>query len=411
VKRGIANDGQRQCHEIRKCDIRAGYAKGHANTVKMKCMKASAAACDVTVIGAGVIGLAVADAVSRHCGNVVLLERHHSFGRETSSRHSGVIHAGIYYPAGLLKARLCREGNRLLYERCSARGIPHRRVGKFIVAVTDDEGDALTAIGAQARENGVSDLVWLSPRQIRMHEPAIRAKAALFAPSTGIIDAHGLMRSLYLDAESRGMICVYRSTVTGIAYTGRDYDVEVNDGEYRFRTRAIVNCAGLHADRLAAMAGIDIDREGYRLHYCKGNYFTAFPSPRLTHLVYPVPQKYNEGLGIHATLDLGDRVRFGPDTQYIEQLDYDVDASRLEAFYRSIATYLPGIRREQLAVDMCGIRPKLQGPDEEYRDFVIKEESSLGLPGLINLIGIESPGLTSCIPIGRHVATLVKRYL
>jgi L-2-hydroxyglutarate oxidase LhgO len=374
-------------------------------------MREDGTECTVTIIGAGVIGLAIADALGGHCRNVVLLERHHSFGQETSSRHSGVIHAGIYYPAGLLKARFCREGNRLLYDRCIAKGIPHRRVGKLIVAVTDDDEDALSAIRTQARENGVSDLVWLSPQQIRRLEPDIHAKSALYSPSTGIIDAHGLMRSLYHDAESRGVVCVYRTTVSGITYTGRDYEVEVNDGEYRFRSQVIVNCAGLHADRIAAWAGIDIDRESYRLHYCKGNYFTASPAPRLTHLVYPVPQTHNEGLGIHATLDLGDRVRFGPDTQYVDQLEYDVDAGRLEAFYQSIKTYLPGIRREHLAVDMCGIRPKLQGPGEGYRDFVIKEESALGLPGLINLIGIESPGLTSCIPIGRHVAALVKRHM
>ncbi|MBN2688370.1 MAG: NAD(P)/FAD-dependent oxidoreductase [Deltaproteobacteria bacterium] len=363
----------------------------------------------ITVIGAGVVGLACAEVLSAQYSGVLVLEKNPSFGQETSSRHSGVIHAGIYYPTGLLKAESCRDGNRRLYEVCGERDIPHERIGKLIVAVTDDEEEDLFTLKDRAERNGVNDLALLSERQVRSLEPYVSARAGLFSPSTGIIDAHSLMRSFYITAVSNDTLIVFNSAVTDIHYDGHAYDVEINGGDYRFRTAILINSAGLHADGIAALAGIDVEKEGYRLKYCKGNYFYASPAPPLKHLVYPVPQLRNEGLGIHATLDLGGRVKFGPDTEYIDDLDYRVNEKRKESFFRSIVTYLPSVTIDSLHADTCGIRPKLQGPGDPYRDFVIKEERDGGFPGLINLIGIESPGLTSCISIAHRVASLVER--
>ena len=219
------------------------------------------------------------------------------------------------------------------------------------------------------------------------------------------------MRSFYLKAGSAGALIAFRSEATAIHFDGSDYEIESNAGEYRFKTRAIVNSAGLHAERVAAMAGIDTDRAGYRLRYCKGSYFSATPSPELSHLVYPVPTKNHEGLGIHATPDLGGRIRFGPDVEYIDRLNYEVDEKKRDLFHGSIQRYLPGVSKEALNPDMCGIRPKLQGPGEPIRDFLIRHEGALGLRRMISLIGIESPGLTSCIPIANRFRDLIREVL
>jgi len=366
---------------------------------------------DITIIGAGVVGLAIAEELSGQYANVLLLEKNSSYGMETSSRHSGVIHAGIYYPAGFLKAGFCREGNRLLYEICEERNIPHKRTGKLIVAADDSEMGELSKIRERAEMNGVDDLLHLSRRKLHAMEPEVRAHEALFSPSTGIIDTHALMTSFYLKAQSEGAVIVFRSEVTGIESSEDMYEMQVNGGEYSFRTRVLINCAGLHSDSIASCAGIDIDEKAYRLSYCKGDYFSASPSPKLSHLVYPVPQEEQVGLGIHATLDLAGRVRFGPDTEYVTALEYAVDEEKGNAFWESVKKYLPGVRREQIRPDTSGIRPKLQGPGDPYRDFIITEESAAGYPGLINLIGIESPGLTSCLPIARYVSRLVEAYV
>ena len=365
----------------------------------------------IVVIGAGVIGLTVAEELAASFRNVLVVEKNTGFGQETSSRNSEVIHAGIYYPAGSLKSIFCTEGNRLLYEICNKRQIPNKRLGKLIVATNEEECRALKELREQAYQNGVMDLARLGKKQVSVLEPEIKAVEALFSPSTGIIDTHSLMRSFLLTAEERGITAAFRSCVTAVRFDGNGYDVDINGGEYRFRTRILINCAGLHSDKVAALAGMDIDELGYRLKYCKGNYFTLSPAPRLRHLVYPAPVKNNEGLGIHATLDLNNRVRFGPDSEYVKELEYSVDESQKSSFYQAIKKYLPSIAPEALYPDMSGIRPKLQGPGEPFRDFVIREEKDLGYPGLINLIGIESPGLTSCIAIGKHVSSLVEKAL
>jgi L-2-hydroxyglutarate oxidase LhgO len=366
---------------------------------------------NITVIGAGVVGLSIAEELSTHYKRILLIEKKDGFGQETSSRNSEVIHAGIYYPHGFLKASLCIEGNRLLYDLCRDRNIPHKRTGKLIVATNDEECERLEIIKKHAEGNGVSDLTLLGKKQVLTLEPEVSAKAAIYSPSTGIIDSHSLMRSFCINAESSGAVIAFRSKVTAIRAENDIFEVETNGGEYRFHTRAIINSAGLYSDSIAAMAGIDIDQHGYRLKYCKGNYFSASPYPKLHHLVYPVPPENTESLGIHATLDLSNRVKFGPDSQYIDDIEYSIDEGRRESFYQSIRNYLPRIKPEYLHPDMCGIRPKLQGAGEAYRDFIIKDERDIGYPGLINLIGIESPGLTSCLAIARHVKSLVTSYI
>ena len=366
---------------------------------------------NITVIGAGVVGLCIAEELSAKYKRVLLIEKNDGFGQETSSRNSEVIHAGIYYPHGFLKASLCTEGNRLLYDLCRERNIPHKRIGKLIVAINDEECERLENIKKHAEGNGVSDLTLLGKKQTLTLEQEVSAKAAIYSPSTGIIDSHSLMRSFCINAEKNGAVVALRSKVTAIHTKDGIYELETNGGEYRFHTRVIINSAGLYSDSIAAMAGINIDRHGYRLLYCKGNYFSASPAPRLNHLVYPVPPENTESLGIHATLDLGNRVKFGPDSQYIDEIEYSIDEGRRESFYQSIRNYLPGIKPEYLHPDMCGIRPKLQGPGEAYRDFIIRDERDIGYPGLINLIGIESPGLTSCVAIARYVNALVAPYL
>ena len=362
---------------------------------------------DITIIGAGVVGLAVAEELSRRYGNILLLEKNDSHGQETSSRNSEVIHAGIYYPAGTLKAALCIEGRRLLYEACETRGIRCHRAGKLIVATREDEEAALHDLLGKAHANGVDDLLMLSGRVVRSLEPEVSATAALLSPSTGIIDSHGLMRSMMVGATGNGVTAVFRSCVTAAHYDGSRHELELNNGESRVASRVVVNSAGLKSDRVASLPGIDAEAEGYRLKPCKGSYFSASPPPRIRHLVYPVPTPKHEGLGVHATLDLGGRVRFGPDVEYVDAIDYRVDEGKRDAFHDAIIRYLPFLAKESLQPDMCGIRPKLQGPGEEIRDFVIAEESRLGLPGWVNLIGIESPGLTACMAIARRVAELV----
>jgi L-2-hydroxyglutarate oxidase LhgO len=366
---------------------------------------------NITIIGAGVVGLAIAEELSRHFDSILLLEKNESQGQETSSRNSEVIHAGIYYPEGSLKASLCVGGRKLLYEACEKRGIRHHRIGKLIVATNEGEEEALHNLLGKAHANGVDDMLLLSGRVVHSMEPEVSATAGLLSPSTGIIDSHGLMRSLLVSSTENGVNAVFRSAVTGARFDGSRYDLEVNNGEYRVSSRIVVNSAGLQSDRMAGLPGIDIDLAGYRLKLCKGSYFSASPPPRLRHLVYPVPTPKHEGLGVHATIDLGGRVRFGPDVEYVDFIDYRVDEGKRDAFHSSILTYLPFLAKESLSPDMSGIRPKLQGPGEDIRDFVIREESRLELPGWVNLIGIESPGLTACLAIAKQVAHLIEPLL
>jgi L-2-hydroxyglutarate oxidase LhgO len=367
-----------------------------------------------TIIGAGVVGLAVAAELSKTRNGIMILERNPAFGQETSSRNSEVIHAGIYYAKDSMKARLCVEGNRLLYRMCEQRRIPHRRCGKLIVATDNEEEAILATIQEQARENGAEPLEMLSARQIKRLEPNVKASAGLFSPATGIIDSHRLMRHFAARAKKNGAQLVPQTMVSRVEGldNGR-YRVHVvyPDGQTdTFSSRWIVNCAGLGSDRIAHSMGIDIDRCGYRLHYWKGEYFSLdVPRGYLNRLVYPVPQPNHVGLGVHATIDLSDRVKLGPNAVYLPGRDFDfsIDPAAREAFFAAAVRYLPAIAPGQLNPEMAGIRPKLQKPGDPARDFVIAEESSKGLAGVVNLIGIESPGLTASPAIARHVAALM----
>ena len=368
---------------------------------------------DITIIGAGVIGLAIAAQVAGRNRSVYVLEKNERFGQETSSRHSGVIHSGIYYPEGSLKARLCVEGSRLLYELCRKHGIGHKKLGKLIVATGDDETTQLEELRERGQRNGVEGLQIISRRELNKLEPHVRGVAALFSPLTGIIDSHALMEYFAARAREGGAEIACRKKVVSIGKVSEGYEVTVEEGngdKFSFTTRVLINCAGLYCDKIAELAGIDMGRAGYRLHYCKGEYFTVGngKSKLVERLIYPVPEVKNTGLGVHVTLDLEGGMRLGPNTLYVDSIDYAVDSRHKDSFYDSAQKMLPFIEYEDLEPEMAGIRPKLQGPGEDVRDFVIRDESDKGLPGLLNLIGIESPGLTSSPAIGRYVAGLVK---
>jgi L-2-hydroxyglutarate oxidase LhgO len=358
---------------------------------------------DCVVAGAGVVGLAVARALGDAGREVLLLEAADAIGSGISSRNSEVIHAGLYYASGSLKGRLCVAGREPLYAWCAERGVAHRRLGKLIVATDAAQHGALERLAAQARANGVEDLRWLDAREARALEPALVCREALLSPSTGIIDSHGLMLSLLGAAEDRGALLALRSPlVRARVLAGGGFELDVGGpAPTRLRARTLVNCAGLDAPALAA--SIDgLPREHVpRGRLCKGNYFRCAGRPAFSRLVYPLPE--GAGLGVHLTLDLAGQMRFGPDVQWIERIDHDVDASRADVFYAAIRRWWPALPDGALAPDYAGIRPKLGGPEEPARDFLIEGPREHGIEGLVNLFGIESPGLTACLAIGAHV--------
>jgi L-2-hydroxyglutarate oxidase LhgO len=365
----------------------------------------------ITVIGAGVVGLAVAAKLAPKSRDLVVLERRERHGQETSSRNSEVIHAGMYYPAGSLKARLCVEGNGLLYEATERHGIPCRRLGKLIVAGSDAEEPGLESLLALGRANGV-ELRMLTRAESASLEPNVRSVAALFSPNTGIVNTHALMDHLATKARSAGALIQLRSELLALERRGSDYRLEVRtpDGNESFTSERVVNAAGLDADTVAALCGIDVEAAGYRLRWCKGSYFSvsAAKARLVSRLVYPVPGHVS--LGVHAVLGLEGRLRFGPDVEYLSErkADYRVREERRPAFGEAVRRLVPAIRDEDLEPDTSGIRAKLQGPGEPFRDFVIREESDRGLPGLVSLIGMDSPGLTSALAIADHVAGLLQ---
>jgi L-2-hydroxyglutarate oxidase LhgO len=360
----------------------------------------------VTIIGGGVVGLAIAAELSDPHRPCLLLERHAKCGEETSSRNSEVIHAGIYYATGSLKASLCIEGNRLLYELCGANDIPHRRITKIITATRPEERDELERLFTLGSANG-APLRLLTAQEVHSLEPSVTSVGGILSPLTGIISAHGLMDYYRHKALEQGALCQMRCTVVGIEKRTSDFLISVEEQGVRstLTSEVVVNAAGLESDTIAALAGIDVDAAGYRLHYSKGSYF-ALPgslSRCVSRLVYPVPTK--DTLGVHAVLDLGGRLKFGPDIEYCADrtLNYDVAPSKRHAFAESVRRILPFVKDEDLTPDMSGIRPKLQSPGGPARDFVITNETERGLDGLINLIGIESPGLTASPAIARYV--------
>lgn len=360
---------------------------------------------DCVVVGAGVVGLAVARALALQGREVLVLEAADAIGTGTSSRNSEVIHAGLYYPTGSLKARLCVRGREMLYAYCAERSVPHQRCGKLVVATSDDQIEGLRAIELRARANGVLDLQWLSRDEARALEPALECVAALHSPSTGIVDSHALMLALQGDLEHAGGLVALNSPLSRAGQAQGAIELIADDGT-RLQARTVVNAAGLQAPALAArFAGLDpahVPKAGY----AKGNYFTLAGRAPFSRLIYPVPEA--AGLGVHLTQDLGGQAKFGPDVQWVESPDdLMVDPARGDAFYAEVRKYWPGLRDGALLPGYAGIRPKIHGPGMPAPDFVIQGPAVHGVPGLVNLFGIESPGLTSALAIADHVATLV----
>ncbi len=364
---------------------------------------------DCVVIGAGVVGLAVARALALEGREVMLLEAANAIGTGTSSRNSEVIHAGIYYPQGSLKARLCVEGKQLLYDYCAERGLAHRRCGKLIVATSQAQAAELPAIIARAAANGVHDLVLLTREEAQAMEPQLACVAAVYSPSTGIVDSHALMLSLQGDLENAGGVVALNSALAHAQCGDSAITLVAEDGTV-LQAQRVVNAAGLQAPALAArFAGLD-PAWVPRSYYAKGNYFTLAGRSPFNRLIYPVPEPaaHLAGLGVHLTIDLGGQAKFGPDVQWVDSPDeLQVDAARGDAFYAEVRKYWPGLADGALAPGYAGIRPKIQPPGAPAGDFVIQGPGVHGVRGLVNLFGIESPGLTSSLAIARHVAGLL----
>ena len=364
----------------------------------------------LTIVGAGVVGLAVAARLAERYPDTVLLEQHDRHGTESSSRNSEVIHAGLYYPTDSLKARLCVRGNRLLYEASERLGIPTRRTGKLVVAMRAEEEPELERLFALGTANGV-ELTRLSEGQCRQLEPHVPATAGLLSPSTGIVSAHGLMDVFLQQARAGSAIVQVRAKLIGAERRDRDYrlTLQTPEGTESFTSERVVNAAGLESDTVAELFGIDADEAGYRLHWWKGSYFTVSGAKAglLSHLVYPLPE--HASLGVHAVLGLDGRLRFGPDAEYLpdRRRDYAVDESKRGEFGASVRRLVPDIADDDLSPDLAGIRAKRQAPGDGFRDFAVAEESGRGLPGLINLIGFDSPGLTASLALAEEVDRLL----
>jgi len=360
---------------------------------------------DAVVVGAGVVGLAIARELALQGREVLVLEQADAIGTGTSSRNSEVIHAGIYYPRGSLKALLCVQGKALLYAYCAERGIAHRRCGKLIVATSAEQLAQLDKVLAMALGNGVDDLQWLTRAQAQQLEPALECVGALLSPSTGIVDSHALMLSLQGDMENAGGALAVNSGLDSARCTDRGIELLASDGT-PLLARVVVNAAGLAAPMLARRFQGLAPEHLPTPHYAKGNYFTLAGRSPFDHLVYPVPE--GAGLGVHLTIDLGGQAKFGPDVQWVDSpTDLVVDPARGEAFYAEVRKYWPALQDGALLPGYAGIRPKLQPAQAGPADFVIQGPQAHGVAGLVNLFGIESPGLTSALAIARQVAGML----
>lgn len=367
---------------------------------------------NITVIGAGVVGLAIAQKITERHDNVFIIEKHNTFGQETSSRNSEVIHVGIYYPKDSLKAKLCVDGKNLLYDYCKKFDVPHKKCGKLIIATNEAEISVIEEVQQTAKNNGVNDLIMLGRDEISDLEPNIFALKALLSPSTGIIDTHSLMKQYETNTINYGGQIAYGSEVTAISRNADGYKITISDAdnrEYSFTSAIVINSAGLTSDIVSEMVGIKDDQ--LKIMFCKGEYFRINPPKNrlLKRLIYPVPHPKLEHIGVHVTVDMAGAVKLGPDVKYLESnvQDYKLTPSRQEAFYNSVKHYLPFLKFDDIAPEMAGIRPKLQKPGEQIRDYYIMEESGRGYPGFINLIGMESPALTSSLAIADYVDRMV----
>ncbi len=361
---------------------------------------------ETVVIGAGVVGLAVARQLARDGKEVLILEAADAFGTETSARNSEVIHAGIYYAKDSLKARHCVRGKHLLYDYCEQYGVTRKRCGKLIVATDESQVAVLDDINQRASANGVADLQKLSASQVAELEPQIQCHAALLSPSTGIIDSHGLMLSMLGDAETHGAVLALNSPVVSMKTVASALELEIGGADaMTLRTREVVNSAGLSACDLAATVdGIDANSVPQPL-LAKGNYFQLQGKAPVSRLIYPVPVE--GGLGVHITMDLAGQVRFGPDVEWVDKADYEVDPNRADSFYAAIRQYWPALEDGALLPDYAGLRPKIQKNQKIYPDFVIQGASEHRVAGLVNLYGVESPGLTACLSIAEQVADVL----
>ena len=361
---------------------------------------------DCAVIGAGVVGLAVARELALAGREVIIIEAEDAIGTHTSSRNSEVIHAGIYYPKGSLKARFCVEGKRMLYDYCSEHGIAHANTGKIIVACNDSEIAAVGSYIDKANANGVDDLRWLSREELTDLEPAVHCVAGVLSPSTGIVDSHALMLALQGDAENAGAMTVFKSPLVRGKAAASGIELEVGGAEpMQIECGAVVNCGGLYATHIArSIAGIP-EQTIPKAWFAKAHYYTLSGKSPFRHLVYPVA--HAAFLGVHVTLDLGGQTRFGPDLDWIDGVDYRFDESRAPLFYEAIRRYYPALKDGQLQPGYTGIRPKISGPNEPAADFRIDGPEVHGIAGLVNLYGIESPGLTASLAIARHVGALL----
>ena len=360
---------------------------------------------DCVVVGAGVIGLAVARKLAQAGREVIILEAAEAIGTVTSSRNSEVIHAGIYYPAGSLMARMCVAGKRALYDYCRDHGIPHRNCGKLIVATTPSETEKLQSIRAHAEANGVNDLQALSGDAARALEPALNCDAALLSPSTGIIDSHAYMLALRGDAEAAGAASALHTPLLRAKATAGRIELDAGgDAPMTLECSLLVNAAGLAASAVArSIDGMPIELIP-RAYLAKGNYFSCNARAPFSHLIYPVPEP--GGLGVHLTLDMAGQARFGPDVEWVDVIDYAVDPARAERFYPAIRRYWPTLPDGALMPSYSGVRPKIVPPAVAVQDFLIQGPHDHGVEGLINLFGIESPGLTSSLAIADHVGDL-----
>ncbi|MCF7918461.1 MAG: NAD(P)/FAD-dependent oxidoreductase [Candidatus Cloacimonetes bacterium] len=359
----------------------------------------------ILIIGAGCVGLAVGLELSRRFEDVLIVEKEDSYGRHTSSRNSEVIHSGIYYPQNSLKTELCIQGRELMYEYLQDKNIPHRRCGKLVIATEDAEIPALLALRDNGIKNGVTGLEIIDKQACRELAPEVIAEKALLVPCTGILDSHRFMQQMKIDFEAEGGFILFDMEVMAIEKTASGFIVTFNDGE-KFLTEYLINCAGLQCEEIARFAGINTTAAGLNIHWCKAEYFKTTETFGFDKLIYPLPDPTGMYLGIHLTLNLAGEVRFGPSAYYVNKLEYGMDERDKQKFIDSVSQYLrfqPG----KLHPDDTGIRPKLQGEGEGFRDFYIKEESEKGLPRFINLMGIESPGLTASLAIGKYVLSLL----